>query len=170
MTDQVNNVIYQVENQGRNHKIGHSHASRNRACDQAAGIHSSLFYANKSNKGGDGSKSSGISKADVAALIREHDKKKQKEAKAKADLNSAMVQELRGLIQSQVASALANAGVQAQSQQKRGLVRSGAYANVASTQAEAARPDETEAVQQCAANLLLKFSKIGSKAPSKSGH
>ena len=32
--------------------------------------------ANKSNKGGDGSKSSGMSKADVAALIHEHDKKK----------------------------------------------------------------------------------------------
>ena len=81
-----------------------------------------------------------------------------------------MVQELTGLIQSQVASALENAGVQAQPHQKCGLVRSGVSANVASTQVEAASPDESEAAQRCAANLLLKFSKIGSKAQSKSGH
>ena len=81
-----------------------------------------------------------------------------------------MVQELTSLIQSQVASALANAGVSNQPQQKRGLTRAGTNANVASTQVESAGVDDNEAAQRCAANLLLKFSKIGSKAPSKSGH
>ena len=105
-----------------------------------------------------------LSKADVSAIIWDHESKRQKEADEQGELKDTLVNELAGLVKSQVAAALASIP-----NQRRTLQRAGTTANVASTDADALGGDETKAAERCALSLL-KFSKIGSKAQSKAGH
>ena len=108
-----------------------------------------------------------MSKADVLALIRQHHDERKKEANEHMALKASIVKDLQGLVNSQVAAAMASL-----SGPKRGLQKAGANAGgagVASVDADATSNALGAEAKQCAANLLLKLGKAGTRAQSKSG-
>ena len=118
-------------------------------------------WTGKSKGGQSDVGSTTVNKATIAAMIREHADKKQKEDEEQDAMRAAFVDELKGVIRSEVASSAA-----AQSAvPKRALQRAGAGAQVASAEAEG-----TDALaERCAASLMEKFNSMGTKAKGKSG-
>ena len=116
--------------------------------------------ANGFTKGVGGGQKSGITRAGVSAIIKEQlaDKEKErKDAEAVGASVSSMVQELKGLVESSVAAK------SARSSQKR--VQRAGGATVASVETDAMAVEALEAeAERAASKLMLRFSKIGSKA------
>ena len=110
-----------------------------------------------------GGHKSGMTKADVSAIIKEQlaDKEKEKrEAEAVGASVSSIVQDLKGLVESSVAAAVAKS---AGPPQKR--VQRAGGATVASVETDSTAVEALEAeAEQAASKLMLRFSNIGSKA------
>ena len=123
-------------------------------------------------------KNGAVSRKVVAAMMREHDLKKQKENEEYEELKAAIVEELRGAVNPKVTVAQANAS-QIPSL-KRVLKKAGANsgADVSSAGASVPQPsgpdpfaheDDNAVAERCANKLFAKFKAMGSKAKRKSG-
>ena len=115
-------------------------------------------------KGNGSEKSNVMSKADVSALIREHEERKQKEAEEATALKASIIDDLKQIVDSSVVAAMAaspNAG-------KRILQRAGAPAKVSGVSMDTTYQEGIDAkAERCASNLIAKFGSIGSKAKNK---
>ncbi len=99
-----------------------------------------------------------VHKATVAAMICVYEETKKKEENEKNAMKVALIDELRGVISSQIALAIGGG-------QKR-LLKAGANTNVSSTNTA----EGHEAVSEsCAMSLLEKFNSMGTKAKENFG-
>ena len=124
-------------------------------------------YGPNGKKGAKVASAAAITKADVSAMLRNHDKEKEKKAADEAEkdaLKMGLINDLKGFISAEIAAAMSSAGMM-----KKGLQRAGASANVAAmtTNAIESAQAQDEAAERCAASLLNKFGSIGSKAGKK---
>ena len=103
-------------------------------------------------------------KATIAAIIKEHEENKMKEAEEQSAMKSAPVYELRGVISAELASL--NTGGSNGAGARRALQRDGSNANVSSADASESHKSAAEC---CATNLMAKFHSMGSKVGGKSG-
>ena len=116
-----------------------------------------------SDKGGKGGKKGGITEAKVAKMIAEAAAKKEKELEETNAFRKAIISDLKGMIDSQVAAVLGNAGGS-----KKTLQRAGDSVTVGSADAEVSKGGD-EAAERCAENLMSKFNAMGFKANKKTG-
>jgi len=132
----------------------------------------------KSKKSSDKPKKNGaVSRKVVAAMMREHDLKKQKESEELEELKAAIVDEIRAVAPK---ANVAQTTVTQAPSLKRILKRAGANAGaeVASAGAAAVEPagpnpfshqGEEDVAERCANKLYAKFKALGSRVNGKSG-
>ena len=121
--------------------------------------HRDKYGRHEYTPGNNGSDTSTMSKAAVSALISEQLDKTSKEAEKQSAFKNAIIDELRGVITTQIAAASGTSGT------KRTLQRAGTNANVGSAEAES----QDTAAERCVASLMVKFHSVGTKAGPKSG-
>ena len=105
------------------------------------------------------SKRGSVDRSIVSSMIAEHEAKRRKEDDKRSALKESLIEEVKGIISSQMATVLANTG-----NGKKTLRRS-----VASVNAEV-EPSNLEAkAELCATSMLKKFNAMGSKVGGKLG-
>ena len=119
--------------------------------------------ADKGDKGNKGGKKGGITEARVATMIAEAVAEREKELEETNAFKKAIISDLKGMIDSQVATILGSTGGP-----KKALQRAGASVAVASADTEGSKGGD-EAAERCADNLMSKFNAMGSKANKKTG-
>ena len=105
------------------------------------------------------SKRGSVDRATVSSMIAEHEEKRRKEDGERSALKESLIEEVKGIISSQMATVLANTG-----NGKKTLQRS-----VASASAEVELSDLEAKAEHCAASMLKKFNAMGSKAGGRPG-
>ena len=105
-----------------------------------------------------------VNKATISAMIAEHESKRRKEVEEKESLKQGLMEDLNGMINSQIAAVFAN-GVGGNA--RKTLQKAGANVAISGVDSEPAQI--SNAAERCAASLMARFNAMGSKAGKKTG-